>query len=501
MMDHSRSMSAVSSTVRRWLGVLVLLTLPIALDFSSVAAASAGQGFLASAASTDPRQMVFEPVQFHPPEPDRQVLENGMVVYLLEDHELPLVTISATMQTGSWLDPADKIGLAAITGVTMRTGGTQRASAVEIDEELERLAVRLTVSMGVESGVATLDVLKKDLDRGLRIFADVLRRPAFDPSRVELAKLQAKEAIRRRQDQPQSIASREFAKLLYGPAHPFARETSMESVSRITRDDLLAFHAAGVHPNGIILGVTGDFDKTALLAKLRELLGDWPKGRLSPVAFPPVAVESDRVVRFIGKGTTQAHLRAGHLTVKESDPDYPAMVVLNDILGGGSFRSRLFQEVRTKQGLAYSVASVLRAGVHEQGVWGMRTETKTASTQEMITRLVSNLNRLREQPVSDEELKEAKEAFINSFVFSFSSPASIVNRLVQLEYDGLPKDFLQQLRDQVMKLTKEDLLRAARAHFNPERLKILAVGPPQTGTVLSIFGEVKEIKLEPEASH
>jgi predicted Zn-dependent peptidase len=204
-------------------------------------------------------------------------------------------------------------------------------------------------------------------------------------------------------------------------------------------------------------------------------------------------------VRFIGKGTTQAHLRAGHLSVKESDPDYPVLVLLNDILGGGSFRSRLFQDVRTKQGLAYSVSSVLRPGSHEQGVWAMRTETKISSTREMITRLVANLQRLREQPVTEEELKEAKEAFVNSFVFSFTSPASIVNRRIQLEYDGLPKDFLQQLRDKVLKLTKEDLLQAARTHLHPDRLKILAVGPPETVRVLSAFGEVKEIKLEPES--
>ncbi|MBD0305631.1 MAG: insulinase family protein [Nitrospiraceae bacterium] len=451
-----------------------------------------------SSIDADPRQMRFEPVQFQPPDPDRIVLENGLVVYLLEDHELPLVMISATIQTGGWLDPPDKFGLAALTGSALRTGGTQRIPAAELDEELERLAIQLSATIGVESGVVTVDMLKKDLDRGLQIFVDVLRTPAFDPARVELAKLQAKESIRRRQDQPQSIAGREFAKLLYGSHHPFARESSMESVSRISRDDVVGFHAASFHPNGIIIGVTGDFEKEAMLTKLRTLFGDWAKGPVPPIVLPPVPVETEREVRFVGKGTTQTHLRAGHLSLKESDPDYPALVLLNDILGGGSFRSRLFQEVRTKQGLAYSVGSVLRPGSHEPGVWAIRTETKTASTQEMITRLVANLKRLREQPVTDGELKEAKEAFVNSFVFSFTSPASIVNRRIQLEYDGLPKDFVQQLRDKVMQLTTEDLLRVARAQFHPDHLKILAVGPPETALVLSSFGEVKEIKLESE---
>lgn len=451
---------------------------------------------------TDPRRMTFAPVRFTPPDPERVVLENGMVVYLLEDHELPLITMTTVIRTGGWLDSPDKIGLAGLVGVTMRTGGTTRMSAQEVDEELERIAARISVGIGPESGAASLDVLKKDFNRGLEILADILMTPAFDQGRVELAKLQVIEGIRRRQDQPQSIAGREFYKLVYGPSHPLARESTVESVQQITRNDLLAFHARFIQPNGIILGVAGDFEKGPMLAALRKRFGGWPPG-IVPV-MPPALSEEDRasaqrVVRFIGKGTTQTHLRAGHLSVRENDPDYPALSVLNDILGGSSFRSRLFQDVRTRQGLAYSVGSVLRPGTREPGVWVMRAETKFSSTQEVIDRLVANLERVRAEPVSDAELEEAKEAFVNSFVFSFSSSSTIVSRLIALEYDGLPKDFLQQLYEQVVKLTKEDLLRVARAHLHPDRLRILAVGPPEPlPRLLSTFGEVKEIKLKPD---
>jgi zinc protease len=238
---------------------------------------------------------------------------------------------------------------------------------------------------------------------------------------------------------------------------------------------------------------------------LKKVFGDWARGDVPPVVFP--AMENDglnrkvgtRLVRLIGKGTSQAHLRVGHLSVKEMDPDYPTLALLNDILGGGSFRSRLFQDVRTRLGLAYSVGSTLRPGTREPGLWVIRAETKAASTQDVIDRMVTNLERLSREPVTDAELDEAKEAFINSFVFSFTSPASIVSRLISLEYDGLPKDFLQQLRDKVVKLTKEELLRAARVHLHPDRLRILAVGPPEPLLrMLSGFGEVKEIKLPPE---
>ena len=452
-------------------------------------------------AQTDPRQMRFQPVRFTPPEPERVVLGNGMVVYLLEDHELPLITMTATIRTGGWLDPPDKIGLAGLVGATMRSGGTTRMSAREVDEELEQISARIAVGIGPEAGAASLDVLKKDFDRGLEILADIVTAPAFEQSRVDLAKLQAIEGIRRRQDQPQSIAGREFSKLVYGPTHPLARQSTVESISRITRDDLLAFHAQFIHPNGIMVGVTGDFEKGSMLTALRRRFGGWPPGNV-PVMSLAMAEEdgaANRIVRFIGKGTVQTHLRAGHRSVREDDPDYPALSLLNDILGGGAFRSRLFQEIRTRQGLAYSVGSMLRPGTREPGVWLMRAETQFSSTQEVIDRLVANLERLRTEPVSDAELEEAKEAFINSFVFSFASASAIVSRLIALEYDGLPKDFLQQRYDKVVKLTKEDLLRVARMHLHPDRLRILAVGPGEAlPKVLSGFGEVQEIKLKPD---
>ena len=450
------------------------------------------------AALGDPRKMTFKPVEFAPPEPARFVLDNGMVVYLLEDHELPLVSLSATLRTGGWLEPEDKIGLAGLTGTVLRTGGGGGLTAEQIDEELEQFAIDINMSMGRQSGSASLDVLSKDLARGLRIFSGLLRQPTFEPARVELAKLQAIEGIRRRQDNPGSIVSREFVKQLYGPGHPTARESTLESVKRITRDDLVAFHQRTVHPNGIIVGVTGDFKTEEMLALLRTAFGDWKTGEVPELKIAD-APEGRSIVRYVNKDTSQTHLRVGHLSIKEQDPDYVSLAIANDILGGSSFRSRLFNDVRTKRGLAYSVGSRLNAGVHDQGVWLMRAETKLPSTQEVISRFVANMERMRTELVTDEELAEAKEAYVNSFVFSFASPAAIVGRFVELEYDGLPKDFLQQLRARVIALTKEDILAAAKKHFHSDRLTILAVGPGEAlPKLLSGFGDVKEIKLAPE---
>lgn len=470
------------------LGMVVLL--------ASAVTGSAGEPVLG-----DPRAMTFQPVEFSPPEPDRVVLENGMVVYLLEDHELPLVSVTVTMRTGSWLDPIDKIGLASMTGAVMRTGGGGGLSAEQVDAELEQFAGDVSIGIGRQSGSASLDVLSKDVPRGLEILAGLLRRPAFDPARVELAKLQAIEGIRRRQDHPGSIVGREFAKVLYGPDHPSARESSLDSITRMTRDDLVTFHRDTIHPNGMILGVTGDFKKDEMLAALRKVFGDWKKGTVPElrIADVPEAEPSRPVVRFVSKETSQTHLRLGHLSIKEDDPDYVALAIANDILGGSSFRSRLFNDVRTKRGLAYSVGSRLNTGTHDQGVWLMRAETKLTSTQEVIERFVANIERMRAEPVTDTELAEAKEAYVNSFVFSFASPSAIVSRLVELEYDGLPKDFLQQLRAKVVSLSKEEVQAAAKRHLRPDRLKIVAVGSGEAlPKALATFGEVKEITLSPE---
>ncbi len=474
-------------------GVLGVFLLGLLLVPAFTACAGVGEGLL-----TDPRTMTFAPVEFSPPDPERIVLDNGMVVYLLEDHELPLVTVTATMRTGGWLEPVEKIGLASITGSVMRSGGGGGLSAEEVDEELEQFAGNISIGIGRESGTASLDVLSKDLKRGLQIFSALIRTPKFDPGRVELAKLQVIEGIRRRQDNPGSVVGREFLKMLYGADHPSARQSTIESVRRITRQDLIAFHRNTIHPNGMIVGVTGDFQKDDMLAALRGVFGDWEKGAVPELRIPDVP-EGEAVkpaVWFINKDTTQTHLRVGHLSIKEKDPDYVALAIANDILGGSSFRSRIFNDVRTKRGLAYSVGSRLMAGVHDQGVWLARAETKSASTQEVIERFVANIERMRSELVDDAELAEAKEAYVNSFVFSFASPSAIVRRLIELEYDGLPKDFLQQLREKVVKLTKEDILAAAKKHLHPEQLKIIAVGSGKTLPVaLSNFGDVKEIKL------
>jgi len=493
---HSRSSTVQSLVTRR-----AILASRTTIGFCLLLAALLIPLLTARAAdpaSIDPRTMTFTAIDFSSPEPERVLFENGLVVYLLEDHELPLVTISALMRTGGWLDPPDKVGLAALTGTVMRTGGGGGMSAVEIDDELSQFAGRLTVAIGRQSGSASLDVLRKDVKRGLQLFAGLVRTPAFDPDSVELAKLQAVERIRRHEDEPESIANREFVKLLYGSSHPTARESSVESVRRITREDLIAFHENSIHPNGTILGVSGDFSKDEMMALLLEVFGDWERGIVPNVMIAEVTDDEAEaaVVHVINKETSQTHLRVGHLSVKETDLDYVPLVIANDILGGTSFIGRLFNEVRTKHGLAYSVGSELSPGMYSQGMWQMWAETKLPSTKDVLGQLMDNIERIGTELVSDTELAQAKDTYENASVFDCSSSSKLVSQRMKLEYDGLSKDFFQQLRENVRKVSKEDVLAVSRKHLRLDRLKIIAVGSGGTlAKVLPTFGNVKDVNV------
>jgi zinc protease len=444
----------------------------------------------------DPRRMNFPPIDFHPPEAERRVLDNGMVLYLLEDHELPLVDISAMIRTGSIYEPSDKIGLAGLTGHLMRTGGAGSLTGDQLDEELEFMAADIGSGVGEDSGFASLSVLKKDFDRGLRLFADVLMHPRFAEDKLALAKQQTIEGIRRRNDNPHGIASREFRKLLYGPTSPFAYEATIKTVHNIQREDIVAFHEKYYHPNQMIIGITGDFNKDEMTEKIRQTFAGWKKSDMTLPRIPPVKEVYNPSVNLVQKDLTQATVRIGHLSIRHDNPDFFALSILDDILGGEAFASRLFRDVRAEKGLAYSAGTALRPGNLDYGIFVAYCDTKTASTRQAIAAIIDNIRRIREEPVSDEELQLAKESFLNSFVFSFSDSSQIVNRQMSLEYYGLPKDFLQKYRDEVVRVTKEDLLRVGRKYLHPDGMIILTIGPADVAQQLSVFGPVNKIPLE-----
>jgi zinc protease len=424
----------------------------------------------------------FEAFQYPPlpgfeiPTPTRVALPNGMVLLLLEDHELPVVNVTVRIRTGSIFDPPEKVGLAGITGTVMRTGGSQTTPGDELDEKLEAIAASLEVGIGDESGSASLAVLKEHLETGLGYLAELLKSPAFPEEKLSLAKVQARSGIARRNDNPGAIASREFAKLLYGADHPLARHTEYRAIDAITREDLVAFHGRFFHPDLMIAGAWGDFDTQDLVLKFRALFGDMASSGEKVSLELPVKAKAEGGVYHIEKAdVTQTSIRIGTTGLRMDDPDYYALAVWYEILSGG-FSGRLFVSVRTRLGLAYSVAAGPGAGFTNPGLMTASAGTKSESTVQAIHAILREILRMRDGDFTEEDIRSAKEQLVNSFIFNFDTRAEIVARQVAYEYYGYPVDFLRSYYEGIQKVTKEQLVEAARRWVNPERFTILTVG-------------------------
>ena len=430
------------------------------------------------------------------PDVERLTLANGMQLFLVEDHELPLIEISARIRTGSIYEPADKIGLASITGIVMRTGGTTGRTGDELDEQLERIAASVETGIGLNSGSAAMSVLKEDIDTGLEILADVLMNPAFREDKIMLAKIRYRSSIARRNDNVSSIAIREYRKLIYGSESVYARHSEYATIENITRDDLVAFHKKFFKPNNIMLAVIGDFDTSQMIKKIEKAFEGWQKADIDFPDIPQVRYEFRPTANVVRKeDINQSNIYLGHIGGIMNDPDYFALIVMNRILGGG-FTGRLFKNIRSRQGLAYSVFGSYTANFDFPGVFYVGCQTKSESTVHAIRAMINEVRKMTEAEVTDEELDLAKESYLNSFVFNFDSKGEIVARLMVYAYYGYPPDFLQKAKANIEKVTKADVLRVAREHLKPDKMQILAVGRPQDfDEPLSVFGPVSEIDI------
>ena len=430
------------------------------------------------------------------PKVEQVTLKNGMRLFLLEDHELPLVYASARIKVGSIYDPPDKVGLASITGTVTRTGGTDSMTGDQIDDLLESIAATVETDIGLDAGTAFLSSLKEDFDQAFSVFADVLMHPAFREDKLELAKIQEKSAIARRNDDVRQVAFREFRKLIYGPNSVYARHPEYETIDRITRDDLVAFHKKYFHPNNVWLAIWGDFNKKEMIRKVEKAFQGWEPVKIDFPKIPEVKYAFKKTVNLVRKpDVNQTNILMGHIGGVLNDPDYSALVILNRILGSG-FTSRLFRNVRSRMGLAYSVFGNYSANFDYPGLFFVGCQTKSQSTVKAIRAMLAEVKRITQEEVTDEELKVAKESYLNSYVFNFDSKRKIINRILTYAYYGYPLDFLQRTKRNVEKVTKEDILRVARSHLHPDALQILAVGNDKDfDEPLSVLGPVHEIDI------
>ena len=410
-------------------------------------------------------------------QPKRIVLGNGMIIFLQEDHELPLIRGSAAIRGGERDVPAAKTGLANIYGQAWRTGGTDAKTGDQLDELLESRAARIETAGGEDSSRISFDVLKGDFDTVFPIFVELLQKPAFRQDKIDLAKTQARTGISRRNDDPGQILGREVRKLGYGSDSPYARVPEYSTIAAITREDLLAFHDRFVAPNNIILGVAGDFDSAAMEKKLRAAFESWKRGNGAPATVPPSGTPAKAGVYYVAKDdVTQSNIAVTHpATLLRKDPDYYAATVLNEILSGG-FSGRLMSHIRSEAGLAYGVGGGIGAGWDRPMLFTVQMSTKSPTTIQSIELVKKEINDLQTTPFTAEELQHAKDTLLNAFVFTMDSKAKVLNQRVLLEFYGYPADYLQKYQHGIEAVTAADVERVAKKYVHPDQLAVLVVG-------------------------
>jgi zinc protease len=432
---------------------------------------------------------------FHPQQPKRIELSNGLVIFLQEDHELPLIEGSARIRGGSSNEPAGKVGLVDIFGEVWRTGGTKMQTGDQLDDFLEVRAAKVETGGGSDSTTISLSCLKGDFDDVFKVFVDLLQNPEFRADKLDLAQKQADDSISRRNDEIAGIASRESSKLAYGANNPYAREPEYSTVAAIARQDLLDWHKTYVQPNRIILGISGDFDAGVMEAKLHAAFEAWPKGPTLPK--DEIQFQSAKPGYYLipKEDVNQSSIHMVTLGTTRSNPDYYAIAIFNEAFGGG-FSSRLFNDVRTKRGLAYDVGGGIGTNFGHPGILQFVVGTKSQSTIESIQALDEDIDNLAKQPITDNEIKQAKDAILNAFIFRLDSPDKVMAERMTYEFYGYPPDWLDKFPAEIQKVTAADVNRVASKYVHRDQLAVLVVGnTKQFDKPLSSLGPVKEIDI------
>jgi len=423
-------------------------------------------------------------------------LDNGITFYLVEDKELPLIRINATVKTGGLLEPMDKTGLAGLTGQVMREGGSVNYPDDELNLLLEDKAAFMSTFIGFGSGGASMNILKEDFNELLPVFVDLVQNPAFPEGKIELAKTQAKSNISRRNDDQQSIAVREFQKLIYGEDVAYTTEREYATIDAITREDMIEFHQQAFVGNNMMIGVIGDFDTRDMKRKLEEAFGSLKSGSQTNLLYPEVTYDYPSTVNIVDKSdVNQSFVLVGHVGGLRENPDYAALQLLNEILSGG-FSGRLTQSVRSDLGLAYAVFGAYSSNIHYPGFFYVGVMTKSSTTAEAIDAMLVEVEKLQDTAVPSEELNEAKDRFLNSLVFRYDSKNKILSERISNKYNGLPQDYFDQYVEQLKKVTSADIQRVANQYLKPESVHILVVGnAEEIGDQLNKYGEVKNIDI------
>jgi len=451
-----------------------------------------------------PSKLVFPELSFSPPSPEqfRVDLGDGLVVYIAEDPTLPTFEMSARWYGGSFGDPPGKEGLAGMAYTLMRQGGTERMAADDLDARLEFLAASIGTWAGDRASGASVWCLAKDTEEVLSLMADVLFRPAFAEDKIRLERDQQLQALRHRYDSADDLLNTRLPRFLYGDAPP-GRLDTVSSVSSITRDDLVTYHREHGVPSNLVVCVSGSFEKQAMLDRIKALFAERSREPVAPVAHNtrtelPGATKPG--VYLLNKAMPEVTVQVVHLGIDRHNPDFIPLQIMNRILN--SPKSGISKRVRDDEGLAYGAWAFVGAPVGYAGSLGAGLSCKGNDAAYAISLALEQLRAVREKEVDDAELSLAKESWLNTFPAAFSTPFAVLERLASLEFDGLPMDYYQTLREQISKVTKADVLRVARDHVQPERFLVVISGDaalvqggnPDHPASVSEFGEVRVIE-------
>ena len=436
---------------------------------------------LGLAQATKPSDLKYPTLKYDPPDPKafRTELAGGLRAYIQEDRALPLVNITAFVNFGEIYLPKDKTGLAGLMGATLIKGGTKTRDGSAIEDRVDFLGATLAFMAGERTSQLTMSVLSKDLDEGLAIFFDVLRNPEFREDAVKLAKARLIDQLRQANDQPSQILSREFEALLYGD-HPLTRQPTKATYDGLTPADLKAFHSKYFFPKNIILSVSGDFAKADLKSKINRLAGGWNSRGLEIPALAKSFPQVEPGVYFIQKQINQGYISLGHLGIEDTNPDYFAVQVMNFILGGGSFTSRITTKVRSDEGLSYNQGSRFAYRWGFPGTFSGYVQTKSSTVGYAISLILNEFNRIRTAPVSDAEMETAVNYYLESFADGFQSAQVTMASFANLEMTGKPRDYFKTYRDKVKAVTKAHVQAVAQKYIRPDRAAIMIVGDWET---------------------
>ncbi len=468
---------------------IIVLAAVLAVSFASPA-------FAGKVKRPHPSKLKYLPLEIKTPDVIELAFDSGLEGFLIEDHEIPVVDVVLLIRT--YYPEKEKYGLNEMLRWVIRNGGTETWPSDKLNDELEFLAARVEIRGGNLSTRVSFNCLKKDLDRVLEIFADLVMNPAFPEDKVEMKRKTMLEDIRRKNDQPRDVSRREFFKLIYA-GHPFEWETVTSSIEAIKREDLVAFHEKYFHPNNAIIGICGDVTEDEIVSALDEVLGAWEQAEVAIPEVPEITAEPSSSYNYAYKDINQAYIMLGHLGINSSNTDRCAINIMNFILGGGSFTSWITEKVRSDEGLAYSTGSRFGANPWAKGAFYAYAQTKADSYSRALQIIIEQIERMRSEGPTEEEVKKAVDSYLNSHVFDYESKDAVVRRLVDLRFEGRPLDIPEKDMEAYAKITVEDIKRVAATYLHPDKFTVLVVGDAaQFDRPLSDFGEVKVIELEEE---